>query len=269
MISGYKNLRYLAFGKRRYGPQPVLANTRWRWEFEFIFKGRARPTGVNAPTIKRETPRLYVFHPESPHGWTDEPDGISEIFVVQFQEVPDELKECVKPTKPIIIELNESTHQRFYNQLQELKESTAACNASTSLKLQQLLVDLAVLVVSQSSTDPGLRTNPADKVNRALLWFEENLGNHPSVEDAARSVNVSSAHLRRLFAEAGRPSPKMELARLQVKAAQRCLLEGWTQKAVADFLGFSETSTFARAFRDACGQPPGAWLIQYQQKPKR
>jgi AraC-like DNA-binding protein len=97
-------------------------------------------------------------------------------------------------------------------------------------------------------------------VSRALHWFQENLGHSPSVDEAARAVGVSSAHLRRLFAVAGYPAPKAELARLQIKAAKRGLQEGWSQKAIAGFLGFSEPSTFSRAFKDICGQPPGAWL---------
>ncbi|HEY9248255.1 MAG TPA: helix-turn-helix domain-containing protein [Rariglobus sp.] len=69
------------------------------------------------------------------------------------------------------------------------------------------------------------------------------------------------AHLRRLFAEEGRPSPQAELVRLRMDVAKRCLLDGWTQKAVAELLGFSEPSAFARAFRDFEGMPAGAWLV--------
>lgn len=259
MISGYKNLSYLAYGERSYGTQPILGKMREFWEFEFILKGLAHPSGVNTPIVKQERPRLYVSHPNSPHGWTDQRNGISEIFVVQFREVPEELKERIEPTKPLLIDLYEDSLDRLFPQFESIRKCVGKSDALTSLKVLSFLIELTTLVVSQSP-NITLRADPADKVSRALHWFEENLGRSPSVEDAARSVGVSAAHLRRLFAEAGTPAPKSELARLQIEAAQHGLLEGWTQKAIAEFLGFSEPSTFARAFKDICGLPPGAWL---------
>ncbi len=261
MISGYQNLSYLAYGERRYGTQPIFSKVREFWEFEFILKGAAHPSGVNTPTLKDEKPRLYVCHPKSAHGWTDESHQTSEIFVVHFNEVPEELKERVEPTKPLLIYLDDNTLKQLAPKFETIRNSAGKSDAMTSLTLLSFLVDLTKLAVSQSPS-MTLRTAPADKVIRSLHWFEENLGRSPTVEDAARSIGVSAAHLRRLFADAGHPSPKYELTRLQIEAAQRGLLEGWTQKAIAEFLGFSEPSTFARAFKEVCGQPPGAWLKQ-------
>ncbi|MDF3058270.1 MAG: AraC family transcriptional regulator [Rariglobus sp.] len=263
MISGSKNLSYFSRGVRTYGSKPVIAKSRGRWEFEFIFKGRARPTGVDRPFLEETMPRLYVFHPDSPHGWTDDVGEFSEIFVLQFKDVPEELVERVGPTKPILIELKESDRRRLYLRLNEIWDMLKGGGARASLQVQLLLIELAAFVVGQDN-DIDPKTELADKISRAINWFEENLGENPSVENAASAVGVSTSHLRRLFAQAGKPSPQSELARLKLEAAQRCLLNGWTQEAVAQFLGFSETSAFARAFRDGCGQPPGAWLVQHQ-----
>ena len=264
MISGYKNLSYLAYGERRYGTQPIFGKKRKLWEFEFILKGLARPSGVNTCIAKEEMPCLYVSHPESKHGWTDEINGISEIFVVHFREVPEELKERVGPTKPLLLDIDENSLNLLTPKFARIRESAGKSDALTSLTLLSFLIDLTTLAISQS---PGiaLRTDPVDKVSRVLHWFEENLGRSPCVEDAAESACVSTAHLRRLFAEAGHPSPKSELARLQIQAAQHALLKGWSQKEIAEFLGFSEPSTCARAFKEICGQPPGAWLKQNRQ----
>lgn len=261
MISGSKNLLYIARGVRTYGSKPVAGWPRGRWEFEFILKGRARPTGVQSPIPETAKPYLYISHPDSPHGWTDEQDGYSEIFVVQFQEVPPELAERADPTKPIMIELEESERRRFTARLEEVWESSQTSSAYASLKVQQLLVEMALLAVGRSGSGEQ-RSVPADKVFRALNWFEENIGENPSVEAAAEAVGVSAAHLRRLFVAAGKRSPQAELTRLRLEAAQRCLLAGWTQEAITQFLGFSEVSAFARAFRHGCGHPPRAWLAR-------
>jgi hypothetical protein len=43
---------------------------------------------------------------------------------------------------------------------------------------------------------------------------------------------------------------------MRVKTAKRCLFNDWTQKAVAEFLGFGEPSAYACAFCDHEGVPP-------------
>ncbi|MDQ8192874.1 AraC family transcriptional regulator [Coraliomargarita sp. SDUM461004] len=265
MISGHKNLRYFTFGERRYGSQPIFGKKRNMWEFEFILEGYAHPSGVQTPVIADPLPRLYISHPHSEHGWTDDQDSTSEVVVLHFYEVPEELKDRIEPTKPLLIELDQPTLDRFSPMLQSLREQANNADALSSLNMLSILIELCKLALNNISRFT-LPSDSLDKVSRTLHWFEENLGRSPSVEDAARSVGVSTAHLRRLFAEANRPSPKSELVRLQIEAAQRGLLEGWTQKAIAAFLGYSEPSTFARAFRDACGQPPGSWLKQRQRE---
>jgi AraC-like DNA-binding protein len=265
MISGHKNLRYLAHGERRYGIQPIFGKMRNMWEFEFILQGSARPNGVQTPMVKDSQPRLYISHPNSEHGWTDDSDCVSKVFVLHFYEVPEELKDRIDPTKPLLIELDEATLQQLNPMFQSVRTHASQNDALSSLFLLSILMDLSKLALIHSPKQT-FRIDSLDKVSRTLHWFEENLGRAPSVEDAARAVGVSTAHLRRLFAEAKRPSPKSELARLQIEAAQRGLLEGWTQKGIAAFLGCSEPSTFARAFRDICGIPPGTWLKQRQRE---
>ncbi|WPJ96459.1 AraC family transcriptional regulator [Coraliomargarita algicola] len=265
MISGYKNLRYLAYGERRYGIQPIFGKMRNLWEFEFILSGDARPSDVQIPRVATSQARLYISHPHSEHGWTDDSDGVSEVFVLHFFDIPEELQDRIEATKPLIIELSPNALVRYTSHFENIKNSVSQNDALTSLSINSFLLDLTELALKHTPHFP-LRTDPLDKVDRALHWFQENLGRSPSVADAASAVGVSAAHLRRMFAEAKRPSPKSELARLQMEAAQRSLLEGWPQKAIANYLGFSEPSTFARAFKELCGQAPGIWLQEQQRQ---
>ena len=267
MISGLKNLAYLSSGTRTYGRLPVLGTVRGRWEFEFILKGRARPTNVACPGVDLEKPRLYVSHPESSHGWTDDPDGYSEILVIQFLEAPDELREQTGPARPLVVGLQEAVARQFERRLKEIRGRSSEPSAPDSLETTRLLLDLSALALEKFVRTPSRRSGLPDKVTRAVHWFEENLAGSPSVDAAAEAVGVSAAHLRRLFAGAGKRSPQEELTRRRMDAARRCLRDGWSQKAVSEFLGFSEPSAFARAFRAACGLPPGAWLAR-QTKPR-
>ncbi|WP_332835123.1 helix-turn-helix transcriptional regulator [Geminisphaera colitermitum] len=80
---------------------------------------------------------------------------------------------------------------------------------------------------------------------------------------AARAVGCSASHLRRLFHKAGHPSPRCVLQRMRLEAAAECLALDWPQKKVAEYLGFSEPSAFARAFTRHFGSPPGVYTRRH------
>ncbi|MEY4487498.1 MAG: hypothetical protein RIQ79_6, partial [Verrucomicrobiota bacterium] len=101
-----------------------------------------------------------------------------------------------------------------------------------------------------------------DRVKQALQWFEENLGNNPSIDEVAKVVGVTRGHLRRLFIEAGMNAPKVEFARLQMAMAQRCLIAGWKLEQIAAYLGFSEGSALSRSFLSVCRRSPQRWLAE-------
>jgi AraC-type DNA-binding domain-containing proteins len=262
MLSGAKNLVYIARGPRAYGTKPVLPRRRGCWEFEFVLKGRARPYPVPFASEEDYSPRLYVFPPYSAHGWTDDEGAFSDIFVTHFREVPEEVAARLDPAVGLRLPLDESAHRRLVPRLGEVwTAAQGRGGARASLRLQQFLLELSALVLDR--IDHGGETaGPDDKVTKAFHWLEENLGENPTIAQAARVAGVSAAHLRRLCARSGRRPPHKELARLRLEAAQRCLLQGWKQAAIADYLGFSETSAFARAFRAGCGLAPGEWLAK-------
>ena len=261
MVHAAENLAYLARGTRTYGLRPVLGRPRGYWELQGILEGRARPSGLAPEVAAGKAPCLYVFHPDSPHGWTDEGASPAEVFVLHFRSVPAELAAGVKPAKPLIVELSAQERRQLSSRLDELGEMTRTGDARRALKLDQILIETTLLALGRAA--PAIaRDNPASRVGNALHWFEENLGENPSVDDVARAAGVSPAHLRRLFAEAGRGSPRAEIARLRMAAAQRCLGQGWKLERIAHFLGFSEASAFSRAFAATVGLSPRKWLAR-------
>lgn len=263
MISGSRNLAYISRGARTYGRKPIVARARGLWELAFVIAGRARPAGVDCRGTKSAGPRLYLSPPDSSHGWTDDADNVSEVFVLHFRDVPDELRDCVAPARPTLVELGGAEYRQLSAMLERVWGESATKSLVASLQVHQLMIQIARLVVTRLHVD-GRSPISRDVVGRALNWMEENLGEGPDVEDAARAVGVSAPHLRRLFAAEGRPSPKTELTRLRIEAAQRCLRAKWKQEAIAQFLGYSDVSSFARVFRSVCNMPPGIWLARNQ-----
>ncbi len=258
MFGASGNLAYWARGTRTYGLRPVLGRARGFWELQWIIAGGARPERDEAGFAPGAPPCLYVSHPDSSHGWTDDGAGESEVFVLHFRSVPPELAARVAPARTLVVKLAAAERRAALVRLEEAWALAGAGDARLGLKLDQVLVETALLVLGRSA--PAAPADlPADRVERVLHWVEENLGENPSVDDMARAAGVSSAHLRRLFAEAGRPAPRAELARLKMEAARRCLLAGWKLERVAEYLGFSEASAFSRAFSAASGCSPRVW----------
>lgn len=260
--AGRDNLRYLSGGTRFYGEHPVLPRARGLWEVEFVFAGRARPwvegTGPEgAPGGGGPGPRLYVAGPASRHGWTDEPGRASEVLVLHFTGVPAELVAALSGAERAAWALDAAGERRFRAVGRELREAGFWRRAEASVRVTAVLVEITAWVVGRSGG--GVTESTAEaRVERCLHWYRERLTEAPAVAELARVVGCSPAHLRRLFAAAGRAGPREEMARVRMEAAGQCLREGWSQAAVAERLGFSEVSAFARAFRRVTGRPPGA-----------
>ncbi|MFA6961412.1 MAG: AraC family transcriptional regulator [Opitutaceae bacterium] len=259
MISGARNLAYISRGKRTYGRKPIAARARGYWEIEFILSGQAQPNGVPCDLALGSGHRLYISPPDSSHGWTDKEGGVSEVFVLHFRDAPDELRDCAPPARPTLVEISKKDYQDLSPSLEAVWNDSAAKTPRASLQVQQLLIEITRLAIIRLNPSV-VSTDAIDVVQKTLNWLEQNIGEQPDVSDAAKAVGISPSHLRRLFAAAGKPSPKSELTRLRIEAAQRCLHSHWTQEAITQYLGYSDVSAFARAFRAICGMPPKAWM---------
>ena len=253
------NLAYIGHGTRTYGLRPILGRPRGFWELQWVLKGTARPDNFEHSESRTAGPRLYVSHPDSPHGWTDEGGRSSEVFVLHFSVVPEELAAAVNPAKTLILGLGESEARQHRARLDEIRNAHEESDPRLALKLDRVLIEVALLVLGRTAPEaaPG---RDLGRVERALHWFEENVGENPSTEDVARAVGVSPAHLRRLFSSAGKDAPKAECMRLRIAVARRCLGEGWKLERIANYLGYSEASALSRAFSASCGASPREWL---------
>jgi transcriptional regulator GlxA family with amidase domain len=94
-------------------------------------------------------------------------------------------------------------------------------------------------------------------VEKAVYWYRQNLGQHPGVPDVARAVGVSEVHLRRIFRKIMNLSPKTAFQEIRMEQARELLEDRrLTVEAVAAEFGFSDASSFTRAFRRQFGHAP-------------
>jgi transcriptional regulator GlxA family with amidase domain len=110
---------------------------------------------------------------------------------------------------------------------------------------------------------PGIARQARDeRVRRASLAMEQNLGHPLSVADIARQVGLGARQLDRLFREAFGSGPAEVYRDMRVDYGQWLL--GRTDKSVAEIAtlaGFVDGSHFSRAFRARTGLTPTAFRI--------
>jgi AraC-like DNA-binding protein len=255
------NVARVAHGSRTYGLKPVFPLARSFWELEWVFEGNARQTNVTSETPVGNAPCLYVSHPDSPHGWTDEGTAKSQVFVLHFRSAPAELLAVVKPAKTFVMPLKSTEVRRHRKWLDAACRLHADGDPRWRIHFEQILLAVTLEVMERAGP-VACADGPADRVKAALQWYEENIGDNPSADDVAKAVGVTRGHLRRMFLDAGRNAPKMEFARLRMTVAQRCLIAGWKLDRIATYLGFSEASALSRSFLAVCGRSPRRWLAE-------
>ena len=151
MATRADNLAYLARGGRDYAARPVLGRERGVWELQWVFRGGATPVCGGRRVDEGGAPRLFVSHPASRHGWTDAKGRHSEVFVVHARSVPAELSAGVNPAETLIVRLDEREHRAQAARLDELWAMWRAGDGRLGLKLEQVLVEVALLVMGRGA----------------------------------------------------------------------------------------------------------------------
>ncbi len=130
---------------------------------------------------------------------------------------------------------------------------------------KSLLID-----VSQTSQVPYLpllaeRTHADSLVQRAQHWLQGNMTKELRISDLAQALAVSDRTLIRRFKAALDQTPLAYLQDLRLEAA-RAMLETGDQSVdvIASQVGYHDSSSFTRLFRQRIGMSPGAYRNRLQ-----
>lgn len=124
--------------------------------------------------------------------------------------------------------------------------------------------------VSQTKQTPFLpllseRSHADSLVHKAQHLLQKHMSKELPMSDLAHQLGVSVRTMIRRFNAALGQSPLSYLQGLRIEAA-RGLLEGCglTVEQVADQVGYFDTSSFSRLFRQKVGMSPGAYRRRFQ-----
>jgi AraC family transcriptional activator of pobA len=108
--------------------------------------------------------------------------------------------------------------------------------------------------------DPRNDLNSANLVQRVKDYIEQNYANGISLAHVARALHYSPAHLTSVVRKkTGRPITAWIIERRISAARERLLTTDEKVAAVAEAVGFNDTTYFARQFARANGATPARW----------
>jgi len=253
-------LVYLGRGERTYGQTPLPIFQRGAWEFQAVVEGEIAPVvpnGIEPPSGHK----LWVFPPNLPHGWTGS-EVPAKVVVFHFRHVPATVQDCLPAKGWLAIPLMPPMCQRLQELAARAASHLAQPASDSHLSHEHCLLELSLMITSgHREAEPethGVRGHRT--VDRAIQWYGEHLNTGPSLNEVSKSIGVSPAHLRRLFQRFLGSSPKEVLSRLQIQRAIDLMADpSLPLERIADICGFSEPSSFSRAFRRRYGMSAQEW----------
>lgn len=253
-------LLYLGKGVRRYGLHPFGVNARPHWEFQAVLKGSIGMCLPDATGRLRQR-WLWLSPPGHPHGWTGDGRKPAEVAVFHFPSIPEPLRRLAQCGAPVEMALAAHHCRRLQSLADRAQCYLDRPAPGMMMNNEHILLELS-LMIYEARRDSAADTTLANdrRVGEALRWFAERIHENPSQEDVARAVNVSPAHLRRLFHEVLKAPPKRALDQLRFQRAIELMADPALKlSAVGDACGFESQSAFSRAFKARFGCAPETW----------
>ena len=111
-----------------------------------------------------------------------------------------------------------------------------------------------VMLSVERENDEAAKVDPV--VSKAMAYIEENLLKISGIDEICRELYVSKSHLHHLFAAQTGESPKKYVIRKRLEMAHRELALGASATEICSACGFSDYSSFFRAYKNHFGYSP-------------
>ena len=256
-------LRHLNVGVRDFRLLPDVASIRYNWVFLVSFDGNLRP--------KLGTCRKVLSLPESSNFFIIPPDTKYVLVAKRpkcsraafhFAYVSEVLRQVVLERAVLARKLSRT-------ELSEVRKILALVKShhDRPTELSQVVFELALAQLTMMALKDlaFTRVTPLNNIGRqridkAVAWFAEHIGEAPSLTDISSIVHVSPTQLRRHFYEEFGRSPRSVFLKLRMqRAAQLLSATSDTLAQIAESCGFQSATDFCRAFKKAFKLSPNRW----------
>jgi len=234
--------------------------TRPFWEFQTVTVGEIAPeTKDGAQPMRAKT--MWIAAPGHRHSWVSREGQSAEVLVFHFTAIEPELADFVRQQGGMLaIHLDTDAISQLQTWHARAHPEYRRPHALSHLKIRPILDGLTLMALERAGfkAKPVIEDLDQERVEAALYWYERNLPFDPSVREAAEAIGTSEVHLRRLFAKVKGTSPKRAFQTILFRYADSLLQEtSLTLDSIADHCGYSNASSFSRAYKAAFGRAPG------------
>ncbi|MDC7232073.1 MAG: helix-turn-helix transcriptional regulator [Spirochaetales bacterium] len=243
-------LSYLNSGIREYHNKPQSTYRRGVWEFQAVISGSISPVFHSAPSLDFRNKTLWVFPPDSIHGWKGLKDSPAEILVFHFSTIAEELEKLFREKKFLSIDLSEKEISVLKEDYDLLFREYSDMGDLYSLKSRITSDRLSLLVCTKvAGLSSGSRIYDNSIVDNAIALFSSEMEYGINLTEIADRLGLSISHLRRLFHRVKGSSPRVILEEIRMKRAHElCLYTAYSFGDIAGACGFAEQSSFSKAF---------------------
>ncbi|MBI4027261.1 MAG: helix-turn-helix transcriptional regulator [Verrucomicrobia bacterium] len=242
------DLVYLAWGLRNYRRSPTVPPPQNAWSYIVVLQGS--PTIVFKNQPHRLSPNQAVLASVH-HGfeWQGEADAYADLLVWMWRTCPT-VAELTPPTGGCHVHC---LHKESLGRLQALhavcRQEVARPDSLTRRSLRALRGLLDVEFARAFGT-VSPKTDDQARVEQAVRRMREHLDLANPIFMLRDYLQISSARLKRLFADAFAESPARYYLRLRMQRAQELLQDGTLSvKEIAFKLGYKHPNDFSRAYK--------------------
>jgi AraC-like DNA-binding protein len=200
----------------------------------------------------------HRYRPDTSTGWNEHYIGFDGEFCTRlFQEG------FFAANRPVLyIGFQENILQLFFEIIQSVKEEKTGH--------QQVIAATTILMVSKILSVIRNQEFAGKSIERtiqkACLYFRENLNKNINIEKLAQELNVGYSYFRQMFRKYTGISPTQYHLSLRIQKARDLLVStDQSFKEIAIDLGFESYFYFSRIFKDKTGQSPMEFRKEHHQ----
>lgn len=249
-------------------------------ELGFCRKGRGTSTTEDLVQDFREGDIQIVFPFQRHMNMSEKADNNEECIwkwsffdpVILAQHTGNNVFALTKIMESIHIYgiIKKDTHPEIYDALYDLICEAHSGNGKYHLQKAYAMLSLALICMAEKSAETShVQSTSAVKIPKyfhliaeALIVVNQRIadGEQPTVDELARTCKMPLSSFRRTFSDVMGVSPKKHITSCAVGRSKTLL--SMTDKSIAEIAGdcgFSEISTFNRAFKAVCGTSPNEY----------
>lgn len=253
-------LLYLAWGKRRFGKNPIPVSCREGWTQMIVLKGS--PILHIADQQQPLSPgKMILIPPEVPYGWSDKNDfSQSEQLTWIWSTPPAILDRLRKEGTWYSSSLGSSGIEIVTRLHLESRRQIEIADQWTVHSLEGIRRQLDVeWARSRSASQPI--SNLDFRFELAVRWMKQRLDETKPIQQLQDYLQISPATLKRIFLNKAKKSPQHYFQELKfLKAKALLALPQASVKSVSLSLGYRHMNDFTRAFQRHFQDTPSRFL---------